>query len=89
MADEDFVQNLMRMMAAELHVQNTMTAAREMFGRGYFSLGAGEKLAVDQAVFGFVAANYQAITPQWLATQQVQQQMGFQAQGAKQSEGSS
>ena len=49
MADE-FAINLMRLLAAELHLQNTPIASREMFGRGYLSLGLGEKAAVDQAV---------------------------------------
>jgi hypothetical protein len=35
------------MLGAELHLSNTLTVAREMFGRGYFSLGVGEKALVD------------------------------------------
>jgi hypothetical protein len=38
-AEETFDQNLMRMIAAELHFLGGMTAAREMFGKGYFLLG--------------------------------------------------
>jgi hypothetical protein len=45
-------ENLLRAIAAELHLLNGMTAAREMFGRSYFSLGIGEKTAVDQATIG-------------------------------------
>jgi hypothetical protein len=41
MADETFPVNLMRMIAAELHLLNGMTAAREIFGKSYFSLGSG------------------------------------------------
>jgi hypothetical protein len=62
-AEEKFDENLMRMIAAELHLLNVMTVSREMFGRGYFSLGTGEKIAVDQATFANVQGNYQAITP--------------------------
>ena len=54
-----------------------MTVAREMFGKGYFSLGVSEKGTVDQTVLGAVGGNYQAITPAFLAGQQVQQPMGF------------
>lgn len=49
MADEVFSDNLLRMIAADLHLLTTITAAREMFGRGYFSLGHPEKIAVDRS----------------------------------------
>jgi hypothetical protein len=77
MAEENFNTNLMRMIAGQLHCLLAMTAAREMFGKGYFSLGVAEKGAVDQALLAFVASNFQAITPAFLAGQQVQQPMGF------------
>jgi hypothetical protein len=79
MPDESFRENLLRAIAAELHLLNGMTAAREMFGKSYFALGAGEKTAVDQAVIGMVAANYQWLTPESLAAQSTQQPMGFRA----------
>jgi hypothetical protein len=66
---QEFVTNIMRAIAAELHFHSALLAAREMFGRGYFSLGVAEKLAVDHAVLGYVGSNYQAITPEFLATQ--------------------
>jgi hypothetical protein len=84
MPDETFNQNLLRAIAAELHFLNGMTAAREMFGRSYFSLGVGEKTAVDQAVVGMVAANYQWLTPESLAAQTTQQPMGFPTQASTQ-----
>jgi deoxyxylulose-5-phosphate synthase len=52
MAEEKFSDNLLRAIAAELHFLNGMTAAREMFGKSYFSLGLSEKIAVDQAAVG-------------------------------------
>jgi hypothetical protein len=79
MAEEKFSDNLMRAIAAELHFLNGMTAAREMYGKGYFSLGTLEKASLDQMVIGIIAANYQALTPEFLATQQTQQPMGFRA----------
>ena len=89
MADEKFSDNLMRMIAAELHLLNGMTAAREMYGKGYFSLGVLEKAAVDQAVFGMLASNYQTLTPEFLATQQAQQPIGFRVPTQSQSQESS
>ena len=77
MAEENFNTNLMRMIAGQLHCLAGMTAAREMFGKSYFSLGLSEKAAVDQAVFAAMASNYQAITPTFLAAQQGQQPVGF------------
>ena len=66
-----------------------MTAAREMFGKSYFSLGVPEKVAVDQAVLGFVSSNYQVLTPEFLASQQAQGAAGFLNPAAKQSAESS
>ena len=77
MADEKFTENLMRAVVAELHFLNCLTAAREMFGRGYFSLGETEKAALHQVVIGSVGANYQGVTPEWLAGHAQQQPMGF------------
>jgi hypothetical protein len=79
MVDEKFSDNLLRMVAAELHFLNCVTAAREMFGKGYFALGGPEKIAVDQAVFGHIAGNYQSITPESLVAQKAPQTVGFQA----------
>ena len=83
MADENsaaFHDNLLRMVAAQLHFSNAMTAAREMFGRSYFSLGAGEKVAVDQAVFASTASNFQAITAEFLAGHKPPHPVGFHVQ---------
>ena len=71
--DQEFLTNLVRATLAEAHLQSSLIASREMFGSSYFSLGASEKSAVDQAVFGFLVSNYQAITPEFLANQQTQQ----------------
>jgi hypothetical protein len=83
MADENsvaFHDNLLRMVAAQLHFSNAMAAAREMFGRSYFSFGTGEKAAVDQAVFASTASNFQAITPEFLAGHKQHQPVGFHVQ---------
>jgi hypothetical protein len=77
MAQETFTENLMRTVVAELHFLNCVTAGRDMFGRSYFSLGATEKAAVDQAVLGAIGGNYSAITKEWLAGQKAEQAMGF------------
>lgn len=79
MADE-FDTNLMRMIAAELYLSLSMQAAREMFAKGYFALGAGERAAVDEAVVGAVGGNFRLITPALLKAQAQAQPVGFQAQ---------
>ncbi|HEY6619123.1 MAG TPA: hypothetical protein VIY68_06250 [Steroidobacteraceae bacterium] len=89
MAEEKFDENLLRMIAAELHFSNAMAAAREMYGKGYFSLGVGERVAVDHAVFAAIGANYQAITPAYLASHTAQQPMGFRAHETTNSPGTS
>lgn len=75
--NDEFAINLMRMIAAELHLANGLVAAREMFGKSYFALGTGEKTAVDQAVFGMISGNYRDITAQFLAGQETPQPVGF------------
>jgi hypothetical protein len=77
MADEKFSDNLLRMVAAELHFLNCVTAGREMFGKGYFSLSPTEKNAVDQAVLAGIAGNYGALTPEMLANVASRQPVGF------------
>ena len=89
MADHNFRDNLLRMIAAELHFQSALHASREMFGRSYFSLGLAEKTAVDQAIFGSIAGNYQAITPDLLAAQQERPPMGFPVHTPPPTQGSS
>jgi hypothetical protein len=74
MADETFAANLMRAVVAELHVLNLQNASREMLGRSYFSLGIGDKMAVDQVVLALVAGNYSGVTAEWLAGPQPSQQ---------------
>jgi hypothetical protein len=80
MAVEIFSDNLLRMIAAELHFLCGMTAAREMYGKSYFSLGVSEKAVVDQTVTAFVATNYQSVmTPEGLRSQTTVQPVGFRA----------
>jgi hypothetical protein len=64
MADAQFGEDLQRVIVSQLFFLNAMTAAREMYGKSYFSLGIGEKAAVDQAVFANVQSNFQSVTPQ-------------------------
>jgi hypothetical protein len=83
MAQEDFLTNVARMIAASAFSLVSMQAARDMYGKSYFALGVGEKMAVDQVVFALVAANFQAVTPENLARQTTQPQAGFQVQPPK------
>src|SRR5262245_13421030 len=75
MPEAKFSDNLLSMIAAELHFSNTLLAAREMYGRGYFSLGVGERQVIDQQVLQTIAANFQALTPD--LAQRAQQPVGF------------
>jgi hypothetical protein len=92
MLDDSFDVNLLRWISAEIYFALSMQAAREMYGKSYFSLGVGEKAAVDQAVWGSVRGNYQATTPEFLQaalTPDVlrpttpKQSVGFQPQNPK------
>ena len=79
MAVENFSDNLLRAVAAELHLLNRVTAAREMFSKSYFSLGVVEKATVDQTVMSMVAGIYQSFTPEALAARKAQEPIGFRA----------
>jgi hypothetical protein len=69
MPDDKFDTNLLKVIAAELYFSLGLQAAREMYGKSYFSLGLGEKGCVDQAVLTAVSGNYNAITPDFLKNQ--------------------
>lgn len=64
--DEAYNHTLLKLLCAETYFVAQMSASREMFGKGYFSLGAVEKQSVDQAVLGSVGAILNLITPEWL-----------------------
>ena len=66
MADENFSDNLLRAVAAELHLLNRVTAAREMFS----------KATVDQTVTSMVGGNYQSVTPEALASYRAREPAG-------------
>jgi hypothetical protein len=82
---DEFQTSLMRMIAAELRLLNGLTVAREMFGKSYFALGVGERLAVDQAVSGTLAAMYQGLTKDYFATPGSLERVGFGLQHPGQS----
>lgn len=65
MAD-NFDVNLLRLIASELYFLSGLQAAREMFGKSYFSLGAAEKSAVDNAVAGMTNGNMNLLSPEYL-----------------------
>jgi hypothetical protein len=60
---EDFQLNILKLICAELYFVASLNASREMYGKSYFSLGAGEKTAVDQAVNSQIFGNLSVITP--------------------------
>ena len=64
--DEQFSQNLLKMIFAENYFLASLNASREMFGKSYFSLGVSEKQSVDQTVWNSIYGNYQSITPEML-----------------------
>src|ERR1700730_6957763 len=58
---EDFTTNMLRMICATLYSSVSLQIARDMYGKGYFALGVGEKLTVDQAAFALIAGNFQSV----------------------------
>jgi hypothetical protein len=78
MPDEKFEISLLRFVAAELYFSLGLQVAQEMYGKSYFSLGLGEKAAVNQAVLGAVGGTYQTMTPEFLMAQVPKPPVGFQ-----------
>ena len=74
---DEYALNVLKLVASELRLLNGMTAAREMYGKSYFSLGIGEKIAVDQAVQGMVSGNFHAVTPEYFAGPEIKNPVGF------------
>jgi hypothetical protein len=74
---EDFTTNMMRMICGTLYFSASMQASREMYGKSYFSLGVGERAALDQMVLASVASNFQNVTPEKLASQSSTKPAGF------------
>jgi hypothetical protein len=83
-ANSEFDTNLLRLLCGQFWSLLSLTASREMFGKGYYSLSAVEKSAVDQAVLNQISANYQAMTPEYLkGTEPAKQAPGFQPEPQK------
>jgi hypothetical protein len=75
---DQFTVNLLRLIAGELMVSCGLQTSREMYGKGYFSLGAGEKAAVDRTVLNMIADNYNLMTEEFLNAQKASQNpVGF------------
>jgi hypothetical protein len=83
---EDFTTNMLRMICGTLYFSTSMQASHEMYGRSYFSLGAGERTALDQVVLASVAANFQNVTAEKLASQSTAKPAGFQIQSSPEDE---
>jgi hypothetical protein len=83
MNNSEFDTNILKLIAAQLTFSNSLLAAREMFGKSYFALGQQEKIAVDQAAFGNVAANFQNITPAIFSGPSLGTIAGFQGQATE------
>jgi hypothetical protein len=77
--DKDFDSKILKFIASELYFLTAMTAAREMYGKSYFSLGVAEKQAIDSAVWNQTFGNFQQITPQLLGEQPAAPIVGFQS----------
>jgi hypothetical protein len=80
MADKDFESNLLRLVAAETFFLCSLNAAREMYGKSYFSLGVAEKQSLDQQVLSQIGGNFQSLTPEWFGGQTGGPTVGFHDQ---------
>jgi len=79
MAEQKFSDNLLRVIAAEMHVLNCSQAARDLFGKSYYSLGQTERSIVDKTILELIGGNFQTLTADYLATPKIQEPVGFRA----------
>jgi hypothetical protein len=82
MAHESCEIDLMRLLIAEIWFGLSMKAARELYGRSYFSLGMMEKFALDQTMASMVGSHYCALGPHFPQPHPPRQIVGFQPQSA-------
>ena len=64
MQENNFETNLIRLVAAQLHLLATMNAAREIYNESYFALKLKEKASVEQSVQATVGQFYHSFDPQ-------------------------
>ncbi|PYX81378.1 MAG: hypothetical protein DMG70_19830 [Acidobacteria bacterium] len=79
MGEHSFEVDLLRLLVAEIWFAISMKAARELYGRSYFALGVGERLALEQVVAATLGAIYSEITPVLLRPQ-TKRIAGFQVE---------
>jgi hypothetical protein len=77
MSKEESESNLLRTVAAQLHLLASLATARELFGKSYFALGMSEQLAADQAAWNMVADNYRFPMSEALAAKTQKEPIGF------------
>ena len=63
MGQQNFEVDLLRLLVAEIWFAISMKAARELYGRSYFALGVGERVALDHVMAMMVGATYSDVTP--------------------------
>ena len=80
MGQQNFEVDLLRLLVAEIWFAISMKAARELYGRSYFALGVGERVALDHMIVATVGATYSVITPALLRPQP-RRVTGFQVVG--------
>jgi hypothetical protein len=74
---DEYEINLARLACASQYFVASMIAAREMYGKSYFSLGVEEKQTLDQTVYRSIFGNLASITPASFPVP-IQGQTGFQ-----------
>jgi len=69
MGHQNLEVDLLRLLVAEVWLAISMKASHELYGRSYFSLGVGERVALDHMLAAMVGATYSDITPALLRPQ--------------------
>jgi hypothetical protein len=67
MPTDEFDRNLLKFIAASVFASLSLEVAREMFGKSYFALGAGERISADQAAQAMLWGNINGLKPEIFA----------------------
>ncbi len=84
MKNNEYSENLLRLIASCVYSSLFLQASREMFGRSWYSLGAAEQQAIIQAVTAQVGYNMNFLTlevlKKTLGQKDLKSPAGFQPQ---------
>lgn len=75
--EENYATNLLRCVAAQLYMRNSLELSQQLLGKNYVSLSQPERALVDKSAYDLLAHFYGALTPEFFVGQQQANPVGF------------